>query len=223
MVKCCFRHILEIVEKLLEFLLRNSYIIIALEGTGIVPSGKRAAKLLKEYLVDVISLNVFGDTVISCARIFIAFLAGILCWSLMYNVDEITLIQAPAIIAAIIGFFIIHCFLDVFEMGVDTVFVCFCVDFGENYGQDYYMSPKLMETMTEMKEFTGGWFNFGTNQNQKSEAPPQPQVFMTNVQNESALYTQQPHPYENNQHTLQENQNGNKKNGIQYIHVESIA
>lgn len=185
------------IEKLLEFLLRNSYIIIALEGTGLVPSGKRAVKLLKDNLVDVIALNQFGDIVMVIARIFIGLLAGTLCWSLVYNRDEITLKLAPAIIAGIIGFFIIHCFMAVFEMGVDTVFICFCVDCEKNDGQaqDYYMSPKLMQAMTDIKEHAGGSFNFGMNQNQ-SEAPPQ--VFVTNVQNTQAPYTQQPYPYNGN-------------------------
>jgi Plasma-membrane choline transporter len=145
---------------------------------------------LKENLIDVIALNQFGDLVMVVARIFIGLLAGILCWSLVYNNDEIVLKLAPAIIAAIIGFFIIHCFMAVFEMGVDTVFICFCVDCEKNDGEmnEYYMSPKLMEAMREIKEHAGGSFNFGMGQN------AQQPVYVTNVQ-PNQPYTQQPYPY----------------------------
>lgn len=70
-------------EQLLEFLLRNAYIIIALEGTELYPSGKKAIRLLKENLLDVVALNQFGDFVMVVARIFVAALAGILCYSLV--------------------------------------------------------------------------------------------------------------------------------------------
>lgn len=70
-------------EQLLEFLLRNAYIVIALEGTDMFTSGKRAIKLLKENLLDVVALNQFGDIVMVVARIFVAALAGILCYTLV--------------------------------------------------------------------------------------------------------------------------------------------
>lgn len=52
----------------------------------------------------------------------------------------------------------------VFEMTVDTIFLCYCIDCEENDGinQPYYMSPKLMKAMQKIKEFTGGKFNINT-------------------------------------------------------------
>jgi hypothetical protein len=203
------------VEKLLEFLLRNSYIIIALEGTGLVPSGKRAVKLLKDNLVDVIALNQFGDIVMVVARIFIALLAGTLCWSLVTNRDEIYLKWAPVVIAVIIGYFIIHCFMAVFEMGVDTVFICFCVDYEKNDGgmSPYFMSPNLMEAMKTIKEHAGGEFSFGTSQNSNTRDPQQP-VYVTNVQ-PNHPFMQQPYYQNNNYPAYPQNHNNPQQNPYQ--------
>lgn len=189
---------------------------MALEGTGLIPSGKRAVKLLKKNLLDVIALNQFGDIVMVIARIFIALLAGTLCYSLIYSKNEIILKWAPAAVAAIIAFFIIHCFMAVFEMGVDTVFVCFCIDYEKNDGASspYFMSPALQEVMSKAKKQVGGSFNFGgaaddnhqivTNQQptiyvQPNSYPLQPN-YMHNQNHQSGYsgsYQQQP-PY--NQH-----------------------
>lgn len=81
----------------------------------------------------------------------------------------------PAFFTAVIAFLIIHCFMTVFEMAVDTIFICFCVDCEENDGspgQQYYMSPKLMRAMQEIKEQAGGSFNFGDQQPQVQPLNP---------------------------------------------------
>lgn len=76
---------------------------------------------------------------------------------------EVKLIFIPMLIAIVFAFLIAHCFVSVFEMTVDTIFICFCEDCEENDGvsKPYYMSESLMKIMTEMKETAGGQFNFG--------------------------------------------------------------
>jgi hypothetical protein len=52
--------------------------------------------------------------------------------------------------------------MTVFEMTVDTIFVCFCEDCEVNDGmtQPFFMSRGLMEVMQELKGAAGGNFNF---------------------------------------------------------------
>lgn len=51
----------------------------------------------------------------------------------------------------------------VFEMTIDTIFVCFCIDCEENDGvtREFYMSESLKKIMIEMKTEAGGAFEFG--------------------------------------------------------------
>jgi hypothetical protein len=70
-------------EELLEFLLRNAYIIVAMKGTPMFDSGTKAIRLLKENLIDVYALNKVGDFVMFVARLFVAAFAGFLCYSLI--------------------------------------------------------------------------------------------------------------------------------------------
>jgi hypothetical protein len=66
--------------------------------------------------------------------------------------------------------------MTVFEMAVDTIFMCFCVDCEENDGvhQQYYMSPKLMNAMQEIKGYTGGKQNFEIPNNYDPSQPLYP-------------------------------------------------
>jgi Plasma-membrane choline transporter len=92
--------------------------------------------------------------------------------------------EDPPIMALIVGvifaYLIADCFVTVFEMIVDTIFISFCDDCEENNGMDrpYYMSHSLMKTMQEMKVFVGGDFNFNGNPGlgQHVEAGAQPML-----------------------------------------------
>lgn len=56
-----------------------------------------------------------------------------------------------------LAFLIAHCFVTVFEMSIDTIFLCFCIDCEDNNGstRPYFMSDGLRKVMTEMKKQVG--------------------------------------------------------------------
>ncbi|XP_070497911.1 choline transporter-like protein 1 [Chironomus tepperi] len=158
----CCEWLVEQLEQFLQYLIRNAYIIVAKDGTPFFESGKKAFGLLFRNLMDVIALNNFGDIVLVIGRLFVVGIAGFIGYELM-NKPEIKLIFVPMLIAIIFAFLIAHCFVSVFEMTVDTIFICFCEDCEENDGDSkpYYMSEGLMKIMSELKETAGGQFNFG--------------------------------------------------------------
>jgi hypothetical protein len=56
-----------------------------------------------------------------------------------------------------------HCFVSVFEMTIDTIFLCYCEDVDENDGsaaRPYYMSADLKQVMDDMKEIYGNKMKF---------------------------------------------------------------
>lgn len=75
-VACCCDCIMEQLEALLQYFVRNAYIIVALDGTSFIDSGKKAFRLLTENLIDVIALNNIGDFVLFLGRIFVTLIAG---------------------------------------------------------------------------------------------------------------------------------------------------
>lgn len=78
-------------EKILQYLVRNAYIIVALDGTPLIESGQKAFRLLKENLIDVIALNNVGDFVLFLGRVFVALIAGFVS----YEIVSVSLIFIP--------------------------------------------------------------------------------------------------------------------------------
>lgn len=81
----------------------------------------------------------------------------------------------PVVLSIIFAFLIVHCFLTVYEMTIDTIFICFCEDCEQNDGinRPYFMSRGMMEVMQELKNAAGGEFNFG---GQNIEAGARPMI-----------------------------------------------
>jgi hypothetical protein len=70
-------------EELMKYLARNAYIIVALNGTPLIESGKKAFRLLASNLLDVIALNRFGDFVLFVGKIFVTAISGLVCYSII--------------------------------------------------------------------------------------------------------------------------------------------
>lgn len=70
-------------EEFLKYLVRNAYIIVAMDGTPLIASGKKAFGLIFKNLVDVIALNQVGDFVLFLARVFIVAITGFLSYELI--------------------------------------------------------------------------------------------------------------------------------------------
>ena len=67
------------------------------------------------------------------------------------------------ILAVIFAYFIANCFISVFEMTIDTIFICYCEDCEENDGisRPYFMSNGLKESFEELKTAAERKFRFG--------------------------------------------------------------
>ena len=63
------------------------------------------------------------------------------------QVDPVKYQWAPITLAAVFAYMTIDCFIGVYGMCIDTIFLCFCEDSERNDGitKPYYMSKGLME------------------------------------------------------------------------------
>ncbi len=59
--------------------------------------------------------------------------------------------MVPVLVVSIFAFWIAHCILSVYEMVIDTIFLCFCEDYNRNDGtpgKEYYSPPSLIKFLT---------------------------------------------------------------------------
>ncbi|XP_068614568.1 choline transporter-like protein 1 [Brachionichthys hirsutus] len=141
---CC----LWCLEKCLAYLNQNAYTATAINSTSFCTSARDAFLILVENALRVAAINTVGDFVLFLGKIIIvsctAF-AGVL--ALNYQRDY-TVWVLPILIVSVFAFLVAHCFLSVFEIVVDVLFLCFAVDSKYNDGspgREYYMDKALME------------------------------------------------------------------------------
>ncbi|XP_069029622.1 choline transporter-like protein 1 isoform X1 [Embiotoca jacksoni] len=141
---CC----LWCLEKCLNYLNQNAYAATAINNTSFCTSARDAFVLLVENALRVATINAVGDFVLFLGKILIvtstAF-AGVLLLNYQQDYAEWLL---PLIIVCLFSFLVAHCFLSVFEIVVDVLFLCFAIDTKYNDGtpgKEFFMDKALME------------------------------------------------------------------------------
>uniref|UniRef100_A0A6Q2WQT6 Choline transporter-like protein n=1 Tax=Esox lucius TaxID=8010 RepID=A0A6Q2WQT6_ESOLU len=140
---CC----LWCLEKCLNYLNQNAYAATAINSTSFCTSARDAFVILVENALRVAAINAVGDFVLFLGKVLIvtstAF-AGVLLLNYQRDYAEWVL---PLIIVCLFAFLVAHCFLSVFEIVVDVLFLCFAIDTKYNDGtpgREFYMDKALM-------------------------------------------------------------------------------
>uniref|UniRef100_A0A3B3QMR8 Choline transporter-like protein n=1 Tax=Paramormyrops kingsleyae TaxID=1676925 RepID=A0A3B3QMR8_9TELE len=140
---CC----LWCLEKCLNYLNQNAYAATAINSTSFCTSARDAFVILVENALRVAAINAVGDFVLFLGKVLIvsctAF-AGVL--ALNYQRDY-TVWLLPLLIVCLFAFLVAHCFLSIFEIVVDVLFLCFAIDTKHNdgsTGREFYMDKALM-------------------------------------------------------------------------------
>ncbi|KAJ8382116.1 hypothetical protein SKAU_G00028940 [Synaphobranchus kaupii] len=148
---CC----LWCLEKCLNYLNQNAYAATAINSTSFCTSARDAFVILVENALRVAAINAVGDFVLFLGKVLIvsctAF-AGVM--ALNYQRDY-TVWVLPLIIVCLFAFLVAHCFLSIFEIVVDVLFLCFAIDTKYNDGspgKEFYMDKALMEFMENSRK-----------------------------------------------------------------------
>lgn len=154
--RCCFW----MLEKFMRFLNTNAYIMIAVHGQSFLPAAKEAFFLLLRNVVRVAVLDKVADYLLMIGKLVVTAFMGLATFFYFtkgYDYDltyftppDINYTWVPVIAVCIGTYFIADCFFDVYEMAVDTIFLCFLEDCERNDGspsKPYFMSEELMEIL----------------------------------------------------------------------------
>ncbi|KAJ3609355.1 hypothetical protein NHX12_023878 [Muraenolepis orangiensis] len=157
-LKCCFWCL----EKFIKFLNRNAYIMIAVYGKNFCVSAKNAFKLLMRNIIRVVVLDKVTDLLLFFGKLLVV--GGVAVLSFFFFSGRIVLpgdtfrsetlnyYWMPIITVAFGSYLIAHGFFSVYNMCVDTLFLCFLEDLERNDGSQekpYYMSKDLMKILNK--------------------------------------------------------------------------
>ncbi|KAF2885569.1 hypothetical protein ILUMI_20637 [Ignelater luminosus] len=144
-------------ETWMKYFTRNAYIITSIHGYSFCEAGSRAFKLLVENALRVIAINSVGDFVLVLAKLLVVTCTVLIATAMLQDKEHVQNAWAPILLVGIMAYLIAHCFLTVYEMAIDTIFICFCEDCEINDGmaRPYFMSQGLMLFVENSKSVLG--------------------------------------------------------------------
>lgn len=157
---CCCKCFFWCLERFLKFLNRNAYIMCAIHGKNFCSSAGQAFNLLMRNAIRVVVLDKVTDFVFFIGKLVIT---GCMVAGSYYlfirntNVDLHYNGATPLVVIAIGSYIIASIFFGVYQMAVDTLFLCFLEDCERNDGtpqKPYFMSKNLMKILGKKNKKT---------------------------------------------------------------------
>ncbi|KAF2353312.1 Choline transporter-like [Trinorchestia longiramus] len=161
---CCCRCCLYCLEKFLKFVNRNAYVYCAIYGKNFCSSARSSFSLLMRNIARVVVLDKVTDFLLFIGKMVVTGSIGIFAFFVFSGEipgvrDELphtNYYLTPVILITIVTYFISSAFFSVYEMGVDTLFLCFLEDSERNDGspeKPYFMSKDLMKILHKENKF----------------------------------------------------------------------
>jgi len=146
----CAQCILYCFEKCMKFININAYIETAIYGYNFCRAAMKAFQMLTANALRVAAINSVGTFVLLLGKLAVVIATVAVSYEIMRIKTETVYVAhpwAPILIAACFSYLTAHCFIAVYGMAIDTIFLCFCEDSARNDGitRPYYMSKGMME------------------------------------------------------------------------------
>lgn len=151
-------------QKIMQFISKNAYIMVAIHGDSFCRGAKSAFNLLMRNILRMAVVNSIGDFLTIMGRLFISIVTSAVL-TIIIRPDFIsssfsTLMVLnywwlPVVLCFIVSFLIASAFMSVYGMAIDTMFLCFCEDeerYSTTAGYRPYASKGLRDFMKESEE-----------------------------------------------------------------------
>lgn len=141
-LKCC-HCVWYCLENFIRYINHNAYTIIAIEGTDYCFSAKVAFKTLATNTLRIVTINTMGDFIIFLGKCIVTAGSAFFGVYLMRNDPAVHYLFVPVLFSAIVAYLVAHSMLCVYEMVIDTMFLCFVEDVNKNSNsQDGFFAPE---------------------------------------------------------------------------------
>ncbi|XP_066145764.1 choline transporter-like 1 [Euwallacea fornicatus] len=119
---CCFYCL----EKFIRYLNHNAYTVIAIDGSNFCKAAGTAFDVLTSHALEVATINSLGDFILFLGKCFVTAVTGVVGLAIFRRNSALTFYAAPTLMVCIFAFFVAHCVLSLYEMVLDTVYLCMC-------------------------------------------------------------------------------------------------
>ena len=159
--KCCFWCL----EKFMRFINKNAYIEIAVYGYNFCTAARKGFFLLMRNILRVTVLNGITSFILFIFKLAISLGMSIgtfyfFSWSSssgnqFFGLANIHYMWVPVMVVGLSSYVITSAFFGVYDMGVDTLFLCFLEDLERHDGSEekpYYMDKSLRKILHKKNE-----------------------------------------------------------------------
>ena len=141
-VNCC----LWCFEKIVRYLSRNAYIMIAIEGKSFCTSAWRSFKLVMDNALAIGTTQTLAVFVLVLCKAGVTMACVMACFVYINNANahqpgaslEVSNPLAPCFLVAIVAYTVVGAFTEVYSVAIDTILLSWCVD-DENSKQGAYL------------------------------------------------------------------------------------
>ncbi|KAL0230562.1 hypothetical protein PCE1_004120 [Barthelona sp. PCE] len=150
-VNCC----LKCVQKIIKYINKNAYIYIAIYGGSFINGCKEAVQLIVANVARAATLDFVADFLLVIGKVFISAITAAIA-AFMFKTDVDYTYKYWFILAGVVfvgTFAIASLILAVFDMAVDTIFLCFLVDSSEaDDEEDRLRAPKELQSFYKLNK-----------------------------------------------------------------------
>jgi choline transporter-like protein 2/4/5 len=149
----CVNCLLACLEALIKVVTRNSYIFTQLKGDSFCASGGRVFGLIVKHGSVFAIVNVLGEMILFIGKLGISAICGWGAFVLLENVqdfkpggaNELSSTWMPVLATIFFAYCVSSAFMDVFNLTIDTILVCYVTDCDEHNGSASRMNAKSLD------------------------------------------------------------------------------
>lgn len=125
----CLSYCFLCVQRFIEFINRNAYIVTSMTGNlGFCGAAKRAYTLLTQNAFLLVAVSAVSEFLLLLGKLFIVLTCVGIAIFIFRDNETLNYWIIPVILVAILAYAIASCFMLIFSMATQTMFLCFCYD-----------------------------------------------------------------------------------------------
>lgn len=137
---CCFY----CVECFIRFMNHNAYTVIAMQGHPFCTSARIAFNTIVNNVVKFTALNSAGDFILFLGKCIVTLITTIIAIVYFKHDENLHFYAIPVLLTTVFSFFIAHAIISLYEVVIDTLFLCLCEDSRMNRENGKWKESKLV-------------------------------------------------------------------------------
>ena len=145
-------------QKCIEWLNRNAYIMTAIEGTSFCKSAWNALALIVKKITAVAEVNIVGDIMLFLGKLCVSLGSGVIAFLMLdddnfnYGDEKVSSPLFIVIVVTMFAYLIATIFMSIVELGMDTILFCYCKDCDDHSGTPVNAPPALIDALGVAKK-----------------------------------------------------------------------